>query len=107
LPEAGIGAAATAHFAAAVSNCRYIEFLPPSVAESALRRELVQEKLQITDGTLDMPRRPGLGVELNPAAVRRFANGAKEYAEARQDSLCPSFPRGRRKRARCPIVKEL
>src|SRR5215471_12489190 len=83
--KTGIGAAATAHFAAAVSNCRYIEFLPPSVAESALRRELVQEELQITDGTLDLPRRPGLGVELNPAAVRRFANGAKEYAEARQD----------------------
>ena len=75
---------ATAHFAAATSNCRYIEFLPPFVAESALRRELVQEELQIVDGKLDLPRRPGLGVELNPVAVRRFANGAKEYVEARQ-----------------------
>jgi L-alanine-DL-glutamate epimerase-like enolase superfamily enzyme len=82
--KTGIGAAATAHFAAAASNCSYIEFLPPSVAESALRRELVQEELQIVDGKLDLPRRPGLGVELNPAAVRRFANGAKEYVEARQ-----------------------
>ena len=80
----GIGAAATAHFAAATPNCRYIEFLPPFVAESALRRELVQEELQIDDGKLDLPRRPGLGVELNPAAVRRFANGAKEYVEARR-----------------------
>jgi len=44
----------------------------------------VQEELQIVDGKLDLPRRPGLGVELNPVAVRRFANGAKEYVEARQ-----------------------
>jgi hypothetical protein len=82
--KTGIGAAATAHFAAAASSCRYIEFLPPFVAESALRRELVQEELQIADGKLDLPRRPGLGVELNPAAMRRFAKGAKEYVEARQ-----------------------
>jgi L-alanine-DL-glutamate epimerase-like enolase superfamily enzyme len=27
--KTGIGAAATAHFAAATSNCRFIEFLPP------------------------------------------------------------------------------
>jgi L-alanine-DL-glutamate epimerase-like enolase superfamily enzyme len=82
--KTGIGAAATAHFAAATSNCRYIEFLPPVVAESALRRELVQEELQIANGRLDLPRRPGLGVELNPIAVRHFARGAQEYGEARR-----------------------
>ena len=90
--KTGIGAAATAHFAAAASSCRYIEFLPPFVAESALRRELVQEELQIADGKLDLPRRPGLGVELNPAAVRRFAKGAKEYVEARQGFSVSELP---------------
>jgi L-alanine-DL-glutamate epimerase-like enolase superfamily enzyme len=90
--KTGIGAAATAHFAAAASSCRYIEFLPPFVAESALRRELVQEELQIADGKLDLPRRPGLGVELNPAAIRRFAKGAKEYVEARQGFSVSELP---------------
>lgn len=89
--KTGIGAAATAHFAAATSNCRFIEFLPPSVAESTLRRDLVQEELQIADGKLDLPRRPGLGIELNAAAVRRFAKGAEDYAEARQGLSAPQF----------------
>ena len=47
-----VGVAATAHFAAATPNCRFIEFLPPSVAESALRRELVHDELQISDGKM-------------------------------------------------------
>jgi L-alanine-DL-glutamate epimerase-like enolase superfamily enzyme len=89
--KTGIGAAATAHFAAASSNCRFIEFLPPSVAESALRRDLVQEELQIADGKMDLPRRPGLGIELNAAAVRRFAKGADDYAEARQGLSAPQL----------------
>jgi len=90
--KTGIGAAATAHFAAATSNCRYIEFLPPFVAESALRRELVQEELQIADGKLDLPRRPGLGVELNPTAMRRFAKGAQEYEAARRGFCVSELP---------------
>jgi L-alanine-DL-glutamate epimerase-like enolase superfamily enzyme len=90
--KTGIGAAATAHFAAATSNCPYIEFLPPFVAESALRRELVKEELQIANGKLALPLRPGLGIELHPAAVRRFTSGAKEYAEARQGFFIPQLP---------------
>ena len=62
------------------------------MAESALRRELVQEELQIDDGKLNLPRRPGLGIELNPAAVRRFAHGAKEYEEARQGFSTSRLP---------------
>jgi L-alanine-DL-glutamate epimerase-like enolase superfamily enzyme len=89
--KTGIGAAATAHFAAATSNCRFIEFLPPSVAESALRRDLVQEELRIADGKLDLPRRPGLGIELNAAAVLRFAKGAEDYAEVRQGLSAPQL----------------
>ena len=54
------------------------------MAESALRRELVQEELQIANGKLDLPWRPRLGIELNPTAMRRFSNGAKQYEETRQ-----------------------
>ena len=89
--KTGIGVAATAHFAAATENCRFIEFLPPSVAESALRRDLVQDDLHISDGKLDLPRRPGLGIELNSAAVRRFASGAQDYAAARRTFSLPAL----------------
>jgi L-alanine-DL-glutamate epimerase-like enolase superfamily enzyme len=52
---------------------------------------LVQEELQIVDGKLDLPRRPGLGIELNAMAVRRFAKGADDYAEARQGLSAPQL----------------
>jgi L-alanine-DL-glutamate epimerase-like enolase superfamily enzyme len=89
--KTGIGVAATAHFAAATANCQFIEFLPPSVTESALRRDLVQDELEISDGTLHLPRRPGLGVELNSSACRRFAKGAEDYAAARQTFSIPEL----------------
>jgi L-alanine-DL-glutamate epimerase-like enolase superfamily enzyme len=89
--KTGIGVAATAHFATATPNCRFIEFLPPSVAESALRRDLVHDELQISGGKLDVPRRPGLGIELNAAAVLSFANGAKDYAAARRNLSIPAL----------------
>lgn len=74
--KTGIGVAASAHLAAASTNCRFIEFLPPSVAESALRRDLVSEELQIEGGKLALPVRPGLGVELNQEAMQSFARNA-------------------------------
>ncbi len=89
--KTGIGVAATAHFAAATSNCRFIEFLPPSVTESALRRDLVQDELEISNGALNVPRRPGLGIELNSSAFRRFAKGAEDYAAARQTFSIPEL----------------
>ena len=89
--KSGIGVAATAHLAAASSNCRFIEFLPPSVAESALRRELVVEELQIEGGKLALPQKPGLGIELNLDAVRRFEKAADTYMVARRSATLPSL----------------
>ena len=89
--KTGIGVAATAHLAAASSNCRFIEFLPPSVAESALRRELVVEELQIENGKLPLPQKPGLGIELNPDAFLRFQNAAESYAVKRRSARVPSL----------------
>ncbi len=89
--KTGIGVSATAHLAAASSNCRFIEFLPPSVAESALRRELVSEELQIEDGKLALPQKPGLGIELNMDAFNRFEKAAESYAMARRSAKIPSL----------------
>ena len=63
-----------------VPNCRFIEFLPPSVADSRLRRELVLEELQLVNGKLALPQRPGLGIQLNRSAVARFAENAVKFA---------------------------
>jgi L-alanine-DL-glutamate epimerase-like enolase superfamily enzyme len=79
--KTGIGIAATAHLASAASNVRFIEFLPGGVAYSQLRRELVRDELIIRDGRIELPRRPGLGIELNEDAVNRFAAAAEEFAQ--------------------------
>ena len=70
--KTGIGIAASAHMAAAVPNCPYIEFLPAEMCDSVLRRELVIDELQFVDGKIPLPKKPGLGIELNPEAVEKY-----------------------------------
>lgn len=70
--KSGIGIAASAHLAAAVDHCPYIEFLPIELAESALRRELLVDDLAVVDGIITLPRKPGLGIELNRDALARY-----------------------------------
>jgi L-rhamnonate dehydratase len=73
--KTGIGIAASAHLSAANAHCPYIEFLPPPLSESALRRELVSEELRLVDGQIPLPQRPGLGIEINPEALERYRAG--------------------------------
>lgn len=76
--KTGLTVAATAHFASVTPELPFFEFVPPEVAESRLRRELVDDELTLQpDGTLPFPVRPGLGVELNVAAVEEFAAAAR------------------------------
>jgi L-alanine-DL-glutamate epimerase-like enolase superfamily enzyme len=70
--KTGIGIAASAHLSAATAHCPYIEFLPAQLAESALRRELVLDELQMMDGMIPLPQKPGLGIELNQDALKKF-----------------------------------
>lgn len=70
--KTGIGIAASAHLSAATPHCPYIEFLPTPLAESALRRELVVDELVMTGGRIPVPQKPGLGIELNMDALRKF-----------------------------------
>jgi L-alanine-DL-glutamate epimerase-like enolase superfamily enzyme len=72
--KTGVSVAAAAHLAAATPHCAYIEFLPAELCASPLRRELTTgDELTLRDGTLELPRRPGLGVTLDRDALRRFA----------------------------------
>lgn len=70
--KTGIGIAATAHAAATIGCCPFIEFLPADLCESVLRKELVSDELTIVDGVIPLPQRPGLGIELNRDAIRKF-----------------------------------
>jgi L-alanine-DL-glutamate epimerase-like enolase superfamily enzyme len=70
--KTGIGIAASAHLSAATAHCPYIEFLPASLSESALRRDLVSDELCMSDGTIALPQKPGLGIELNTDAIEKY-----------------------------------
>lgn len=73
----GIGLLANLHLACAVSNCPYLEFPYDPPAWTLERRDFVQapaSRLMIdSDGYLHIPDTPGLGIELDPAALARYA----------------------------------
>jgi L-alanine-DL-glutamate epimerase-like enolase superfamily enzyme len=78
--KTGITVAATAHLAAVTPHLPFFEFVPPAVAESRLRRELVRDELVLENGTLALPSRPGLGIELDRDALAEFAEAARRIA---------------------------
>jgi L-alanine-DL-glutamate epimerase-like enolase superfamily enzyme len=75
--KTGITVAATAQLAAVTAQMPFFEFVPQQVAESALRRELVSDELELVGGQLALPQRPGLGIELNREALERFEDAAR------------------------------
>ena len=75
--KTGITVAATAHLAAVTPHLPFFEFVPPSMAESRLRRELVRDELVLRDdGTLALPSRPGLGIEIDRERLAEFSAAA-------------------------------
>jgi L-alanine-DL-glutamate epimerase-like enolase superfamily enzyme len=75
-PHAFAGAvllAASLHFLAAIPNGLELEF---DQNPNGLRDELLKEPPAIDrDGMVKVPQRPGLGIELDPAAVSRYRAG--------------------------------
>jgi L-alanine-DL-glutamate epimerase-like enolase superfamily enzyme len=71
--KTGIGIAASAHLAAAIPHCPFIEFLPAEMCDSPLRRELGRDELTLTAGQLMLPTRPGLGIEIDQEALHRYS----------------------------------
>ena len=70
--KTGVSISATAHMAFTTPHCAFIEYLPPELCVETLRKELVAEELSLVDGTIARPTKPGLGVELNQAAVDAY-----------------------------------
>jgi len=75
-PHAFAGAVllvASLHFAAAIPNGLVLEW---DQNPNAIRDELLKEPLRLeSDGTVKVPERPGLGIELDRGAVERYRVG--------------------------------
>jgi D-galactarolactone cycloisomerase len=65
--------AASLHLAASIPNGLVLEF---DQNPNGLRDELLKEPIAIdANGMIPLPERPGLGIELDPAAVERYRTG--------------------------------
>ena len=43
------------------------------MTDSALRRELLVEPFKVVRGRVTVPTKPGLGIEINPETVKKYA----------------------------------
>jgi L-alanine-DL-glutamate epimerase-like enolase superfamily enzyme len=68
----GITTAAALHVAAVLPNCPYIEYLPPSMFEHGLRKDLLTTEPEVIDGVIPLPQTSGLGVEIDPEALEHY-----------------------------------
>jgi L-alanine-DL-glutamate epimerase-like enolase superfamily enzyme len=68
----GITTAAAIQLAAVTPNCPYIEYLPPSMYTTGLRKDLLASEPEVVAGVIPLPEAPGLGIELDLDAVERY-----------------------------------
>ncbi len=67
--KSGLLMSATLQYIAALPHAKHLEYCGQ---ETVLSRSLVKEPVTVTDGFVDIPDRPGLGVELNMETVTRY-----------------------------------
>lgn len=67
--KTGVLVAASIQFIAAIPHAPFLEF---SVTESAIRKELLVKPFAQKDGFVEVPQKPGLGIELNPEVIRKY-----------------------------------
>jgi D-galactarolactone cycloisomerase len=80
----GIALAASVHLSAALKECVVMEL---DYTYNPLRAELLREPLEVENGFLVPPDKPGLGVELDSKAVEKFAFAGVEEIALRQRVL--------------------
>ena len=68
IAESSIGTAAAVHLACAVSNVAW----GVSLTNMYLAEDIVRHPIALTDGMVGLPDGPGLGIEVDEAAVARF-----------------------------------
>ena len=70
--KTAISISATAHLAFNTPHCAFIEYLPQELCFETLRKHLADEDLHMVNGAISLPTRPGLGVDVDYAALKRF-----------------------------------
>jgi D-galactarolactone cycloisomerase len=80
----GVALAASVHLAAALKDCIVMEL---DYTYNPLREELLREPFRVENGSLIPPEKPGLGIELDHDALRRFAFSGDEEIAVRQKTL--------------------
>ncbi len=65
-PCGPIATAVNVHFAASTHNFLILEYHPD---DTSPRRDLVDEPMKLVDGYLEIPEKPGLGIDLNEEAL--------------------------------------
>jgi len=70
--KSAIGIAASLHLAVISPTCAFIEYLPAELADSRLRKDLVKKDFKLKGGRLELPGKPGLGIELSDKALKEF-----------------------------------
>ena len=70
--KTSVSISATVHFAFNTPNCAFIEYLPPQLCVETLRKELATEGFEYIDGKILPPTKPGLGIELNRDAIKKY-----------------------------------
>lgn len=68
-PCGPVATAVNVHFAASTQNFLVLEYHPD---DESPRRDLVDEPMKLVDGYLELPERPGLGLDLNEEALGRY-----------------------------------
>ena len=72
--KSGVIKAASLHLNAVLDTAYFQEYC---VAETPINRSLTRERMSVVDGFVDVPGKPGLGVELDPEILERYAVGPK------------------------------
>lgn len=67
--KTGILLSATLHLIAAFPNTELLEY---SLTQSPIRSDLLLEPLRAIQGFVQVPEKPGLGIEVNPEVVARY-----------------------------------
>lgn len=68
-PCGPVATAVNVHFAASTTNFLVLEY---HADDESPRRDLVDEPIKLVDGYLELPDRPGLGIDLNMETVERY-----------------------------------
>ena len=79
-----VALAASVHLSAALQDCIVMEL---DYTYNPLREELLKEPVKFDKGFLIPPDKPGLGIDLDPAAVQKFAFAGGEDLTLRQKTL--------------------